>query len=340
MAAIIKVISTIIGTYIGAGFASGKEIYLFFYIYGIWGIFGICISSIFIGYIIYNVIIISKNNNIDNYKKFINYIIKNKYIKLILNNIIDFFLILSFGVMISGFCTFLKQEFYIEKIISYLFIIFLCIIIFNKNINGILKINNILIPIIIFFIIFFTIRILPNSSCTIIKIKNINFNNNFIVNSILYANYNLLTIIPIVINIKKIINKKIYIKYVGIISGIIIFSLSVSIFIILMESDFLLNNIEMPVIFIVRNYGIIYKLIYCLIIGIAIITTAISTGYGYLQKYENNKKIYNKKILFLIIITIISVPIGFSKLISILYPVFGIIGLIQSYYIIKMKNNV
>ncbi|MBO5349712.1 MAG: hypothetical protein J6A89_07865 [Clostridia bacterium] len=336
----IKAISTIIGTFIGAGFASGKEIYLFFYRYGIWGIIGIIISSLTIGYIIFKVINISKNNEINNYNNFIDYIIKNKIIKIILNNIIEIFLIISFCVMISGFCAFLKQEFNIKIIISYICILIFCYIILRKNINGIAKINNILIPLIIFTIIFITLKNVDNPYTILQKnIINNNLNFKFIIDSILYANYNLLTIIPILITIKNFITKKRNIKYVSLLCTSIILVLSISIFTILSQGNSNLKNIEMPIVYIVREYGLIYKYIYCLIIGISIFTTAISAGYGYLQKYENNRKKYNKRIIFLMISTIISIPIGFSKLIEILYPVFGFIGLIQSYYIIKMRTK-
>ena len=42
---ILKIVFVIIGTVIGAGFASGQEIYLFFFSYGIKGLIGILISS-------------------------------------------------------------------------------------------------------------------------------------------------------------------------------------------------------------------------------------------------------------------------------------------------------
>ena len=74
-----------------------------------------------------------------------------------------------------------------------------------------------------------------------------------------------------------------------------------SIFAILSQSNFNITNLEMPVVFIVGRYGIFYKYIYCLVVGIAIFTTAISVGYGYLQNYENNKEKYNQKIILLIL---------------------------------------
>ena len=54
---ILKVIFVIIGTLIGAGFASGQEMYLFFYSYGIEGLIGILISSILMGIVIYKVFV-------------------------------------------------------------------------------------------------------------------------------------------------------------------------------------------------------------------------------------------------------------------------------------------
>lgn len=334
---IIKVICTIVGTFIGAGFASGKEIYLFFYRYGVWGMLGIIVSSGFIGYIIYKAIIISKNNKINNYDEFLDYIIKSKNIKIIIKNIINIFLIISFCVMISGFCSFMKQEFNINFFISYISIIFLCLAIFKRNVNGIIKINNILIPIIIFVILII--------SCKGLNFENFNQDNNqensnFFISSILYSNYNLLTVLPIIITITKKIKNKKATKYISLSTTIIILLLSFSIFSILTNGDNSILNLDMPVVAIAGQSGRMYKYIYCIAIGTAIFTTAVSVGYSYLQKFEKDKKVYNKQIFVLILFTFLSMFIGFSRLIEILYPLFGIIGLVQSGFIIKIKNKV
>lgn len=348
----LKVICTLIGTFIGAGFASGKEIYLFFFKYQVYGILGIIVSAIFIGYIIYKVLNISKRNNICNYNEFLNYLIKNKLIKIILINIIDVFLIISFCIMVSGFSAFIYQEFNINIIIGFIFMLICSYCAFKRKATGIIKINNILIPIIIFIIFFIVIKKVNLYELNFIdglngEVFNINnFINNckienfkFLIFSILYANYNLLTIIPIVVTMSNVTKNKKEIKYISIICSIIIFILSMSIFAILSQSNFNVGNLEMPVVFIVGRYGIFYKYIYCLVVGIAIFTTAISVGYGYLQNYENNKEKYNKKIILLILCSIIAIPIGFSKLIELLYPIFGGIGLVQSLYVIKKKRK-
>ena len=344
----LKVICTLIGTFIGAGFASGKEIYLFFFKYQVYGILGIIVSAIFIGYIIYKVLNISKRNDICNYNEFLNYLIKNKLIKIILINMIDVFLIISFCIMVSGFSAFIYQEFNINIIIGFIFMLICSYCAFKRKATGIIKINNILIPIIIFIIFFIVIKKVNLYELNFINGLNgegFNINNwkienfKFLIFSILYANYNLLTIIPIVVTMSNVTKNKKKIKYISIICSIIIFILSMSIFAILSQSNFNITNLEMPVVFIVGRYGIFYKYIYCLVVGIAIFTTAISVGYGYLQNYENNKEKYNKKIILLILCSIIAIPIGFSKLIELLYPIFGGIGLVQSLYVIKKKRK-
>ena len=50
---ILNVVFVIIGTLIGAGFASGQEINLFFFSNGEHGIYGIIISSLLMGIIIF-----------------------------------------------------------------------------------------------------------------------------------------------------------------------------------------------------------------------------------------------------------------------------------------------
>ena len=64
---IIKIILVIIGTSIGAGFASGKEIYVFFTQYGKIGIIGMAISSILLGLVIFITLQCIKKFNITNY---------------------------------------------------------------------------------------------------------------------------------------------------------------------------------------------------------------------------------------------------------------------------------
>ncbi len=151
---ILKVVFVIIGTLIGAGFASGQEIYIFFFSYGLKGLLGIIISGILIGITIYKTFKITQKNKNKNYKEFLDCIIKNEKIKEITNIIVNIFILASFYIMIAGFGAYLQQEFNLNSIIGSSILAILCLIIFKTNVKGFVKVNEILIPILIIIITF------------------------------------------------------------------------------------------------------------------------------------------------------------------------------------------
>ena len=80
---VLTISMVIIGSIIGAGFASGQEINSFFYKYGIIGILGIIISIFLISLIIYKVFLIIKKENINTYKNFLEIIFEKNNKKII-----------------------------------------------------------------------------------------------------------------------------------------------------------------------------------------------------------------------------------------------------------------
>lgn len=151
---ILKVVFVIIGTLIGAGFASGQEIYIFFFSFGIKGILGIFISSSLIGITIYKTLKIIEKNNVKSYKEFLDCLIKSKKLKEIINILVNIFILASFYIMIAGFGAYLEQEFELNSIIGSGILAILCLFIFKTNIKGLVKANEILIPILIFIVVF------------------------------------------------------------------------------------------------------------------------------------------------------------------------------------------
>lgn len=149
----IKAVCVIIGTVIGAGFASGKEIYIFFNVYGAKGLFGIIVASVMTGIIIYKVLMQIRNRDVENYKEYLEKLKINKKIREILNIIINIFLLISFYIMIAGFCAYFNQEFHVSPLIVGIIVCFMCHITFMSHIEGVTKINTILIPFLIAMIL-------------------------------------------------------------------------------------------------------------------------------------------------------------------------------------------
>lgn len=334
-----KIVFVIIGALIGAGFASGQEIYVFFYAYGMKGIIGIIISSALIGYIIYKTFKIIQKNDISTYREFLEIIIGKDKKKLIsiLNLIINTFLLVTFFIMISGFGAYFEQQLGMDSLIGSIILAILCYIVFMTSTNGIVKVSTIIVPFLIFFIIYIGIQILGIIDISKIQQYTINNNNSlmFILKSILYSSYNSILLIPVLITLKDYLKNNRINKYASILTTIIVATLSITLFLILSKIDVNIENLEMPAVYLVSKISKILAIIYGFIILSSIFTTSISIGNSFIQNICKKKKSYQHIALIMCITSIFVSKIGFSNLVQILYPFFGYLGIIQIIKIIS-----
>lgn len=335
---ILSTVFVIIGVIIGAGFASGKEIYTFFFAYGNNGIIGIGISIFLLGYIIYKTLKIIKKYDIQNYDQFLNIIIgniktKNLNLKTILNFIINVFLLITFFIMCAGFSAYFKQEFGINELITGSFVAFICYIFLNKDIKGVVLLNSILIPLIIVILCALGIKAFGGN----IEFYNHTEDFSWIIKAILYASYNSITLVSILIPMKKYIKNKTDILKIALLCILIIGILSGIIFMLLFSINEDISKIELPTVYAVGNFGSIYKYLYGIIILGAIATTAISSAYAFLNNISKTKKQYKKYNKIICVIAIFVSLLGFSNLVNNLYPIFGALGLLQLAFVVISK---
>lgn len=323
-----KITFVIIGSIIGAGFASGKEIDLFFAQYGALGILGIVVAIIFMGVILQKVLSISYLRNIESYETFINKIAGNSNLGNIISKIINVFLVLSFYIMVAGFSAYFSQELSIPSSIGAVLISIGCYIIFLGNINRIMKVNSLLIPLLIIFIL---VMIRTNLDA----FQNLNSQlvtkSPFlcIINAILYGSYNTVLLIPILIPLAKQIKNKKQIAKITVISSFILGILALSIYGLIIKINCDITNLDLPMVYFAGMMGKGYQICYGVIILVSIFTSAISAGYGLLQNYTKQPRKYKLFAILLCITSLFVCHIGFSTLVSLLYPILGVLGLIQ-----------
>lgn len=233
--------------------------------------------------------------------------------------------------------TFIKN-FGINSIIGSIFIVIICYFIFLKNIEGITKINSIIVPILITIILIIGIKNIKIANLNQIG-QNIQTDNTifWIFESIIYSSYNLILVIPVLINLKKLIKSKKQIIIISILLSTIIFIITTLTFLLLINVDTDISTLEMPIVYVINQKYRNFKYIYGILILIAIFTTAISVGISFLNNISKENKKFKQYTAILCITSILISPIGFSKLVQILFPLFGYLGLIEIYFILKSK---
>ena len=238
--------------------------------------------------------------------------------------------------MIAGFGAYFNQELQLDSIIGSTILGIISFLILIKNIKGVVKVNEILVPIMIVFILL--IGIINIMEIDILNLSNyvakLN-NSSIILSSIIYSSYNSILMIPVLLTLKRYIKSDKQISIISILTGIIILVLSLAIYLLLVRVNVDISNLEMPAIYVVSNILSIFKYFYGFVILGSILTTTISLGASFLQNVVKDKKNYIKVALSICILGVIFSKIGFSTLVNILYPMFGYLGIIQIIKIIS-----
>ena len=336
MKEIFSVTLVIIGALIGAGFASGQEIYSFFYSYGIIGLIGIIVTCSLICLVIYKTLKIIWKYDIENYNGFLSVFIKNSKITQLINGILNILLLVTFYIMIAGFGAYFNQELGINSITGSAILVVISAVVFFTSVKGVLKVSEFVVPLLLLFIILIGWRNL----LTIDVGKDVLYSKNgWLISGIVYCSYNIILLIPTLISIKNQIRRQNNLKFIAILCGILMTTMSILIYMLLIKADVELDTLEMPIVYVIRHFFPEYKIIYAFIILASIFTTAISLGIGFLQNVCKNRSGYPQFVVFMCITSLLISKIGFSKLVNLLYPVFGYLGIIQIFAILSYKKD-
>ena len=211
---------------------------------------------------------------------------------------------------------------------------------FMGKIERVVKINMILIPFIIFMILLILLKsdiFYSFYDINKLNIFKIEISKNWFLSSLEYIGYNTILLIPILIELKIYTLKK-EVK-IAFLASIIFLTLSIIVYCLLSMAD--VKSMELPLIYIVKQYGSIYGYMYGIAVCFAIYTSAVSAGYSFIKNCSKDKKTYKYLSIFICISAIFVLKIGFSRLMDLLYPVFGLLGIIQILYIfLKVKTKI
>ncbi|WP_018934418.1 MULTISPECIES: YkvI family membrane protein [Gracilibacillus] len=310
----------IIGTMVGAGYASGRELWQFFGHES--GLAILLFTLLFISSVAITMKV-GYQNQTSNYYALLE-IILGKRIARFYDILIFFYLMSTTVIMIAGSgATF--EAFQLSKWIGILFIVVFIILIFIKGIKGVLTFNVIILPLLIIGLL------------SILVIYSIDEQLPFIISLDHQANWtaaftftalNILSILAVLGAVGEKIesNGEIVIASVGsgLILGIISFLYNNS----LIQISEVIILYEIPLFAILKNYPNYTYIIMSILLWCAIFTTAISGVLGLVTRLGRFFKyhLWQITIVLLIILTPLT-TIGFSTLIEFLYPIYGIVNL-------------
>lgn len=339
---IFKLTSTYISVILGAGFISGKEIYFFFGQYNFFGLITLFLVSILFSIILYKQLSIIYSNDIKNYHDFSSYIM-NKKISKIIENITLIFLFVIISTMISAFCQTIDESFSVPILFTQIFIFFITLYFLVKGVDFIIILNSFLTPIMIIGTIIIGAYISNFETMETFSYTYKNNNINYIVAlsfALLYVSFNSLTSVPMISNVKNILDSKKTILIGTLLSGLILFILGFNILYPIIINSKIIQNSDIPILTLLKNKNFLVEYIYILILLCAIFSTLISTSVSFIHTIESKMNIKKDSLFVKILILFFALcfsTLGFANFVKFIYPVFGVLGLAQIYFILTKK---
>ena len=316
----LNIIFLILGSIIGAGFVSGKEIYTYFSCFGIYSLLFIIPIFFLFYFFIYFLFSFANKKQID----FFNiYIFKKKKIFSLI--IFICFTIIS-STMFAGLnSVFNFNLFSWQYILFNIFIVFICYIILQKGMNGLKKSNLIFVPLILITLILI-IFLSPNKSTFMQPQKSLIF---LPYSSVIYVCLNVFLSYYVIYTSATNISKK-QAKLISFACSFIL-CLIIALTIVVQVKNPSICFYDIPFLQVAKDISPVFYYWFLTVICFAIISTLFSTLYS-LKQFFNTKHKFVNNILPIVVSFFVSF-IGFSNLVEYLYPVIGIIGL---YVFIKL----
>lgn len=330
----LKVAATYIGTVVGAGFATGQEVYQFFNRFSLMGLFGIILATmmfIIFGYIIMD---LGKSLHSRSHEEIINYA-GGKIIGPVIDFIITFFLFGSFTAMIAGTGALFNQQFDLLPSIGNLLMVIISALTVMSGINGVINSISIVVPFLITSVIglsifsFFSSPPVLNNH--LINIGENIFLKNWFTSAILYVSYNIIISIAVLAPLGFEAKDNNSIKKGAICGGLGLGLSAIMIFLALSGNISEFSKYEVPMIVLAGKISPLVQMCYALILIAEIYTTAVGALYGFTSRMSNIDKYPLKSRLVIIIVSVCSLlmsQFGFTNLVKYLYPAIGYSGIL------------
>lgn len=341
---VMQLATIFVGSIVGAGLSSGRELSQFFSEYGYKGFIGLLICAVFYILVGTMIINISMKYKVKSYNEFIT-LVCPKGVSEFTNIILSLFLVSSTAIIFAGSSAVVNEYFGIPKWIGFTLMVVCSIVFLLRNTEGLFEVNSVIVPLLTIIMTTIFISFIMRSPDTISweYIKNLPCEKkNWLSSSFVYTGFNIISVVGILVPLTYELRNPKAIKK-GIVLGTCILTLVSGFIVFLMMVNSSYPKLyEIPILQIAMQGGKVLQIGLLMVIWLEMFSSQISNIYSLTRCLESKLHISYKKGIFLILA--LAAPfslIGFSKLVDILYPIYGVLSLafVMCSVIFYVKDN-
>ncbi|MGM9928215.1 MAG: hypothetical protein ACI35P_09720 [Bacillus sp. (in: firmicutes)] len=336
----IQIAAVYVGTIVGAGFATGREIVEFFTKYGFYGFLGILLAGYLFIFLGTKVMMLAVSIEAKSYEEINLHLFGDKW-GVFINFI---FILMLFGVtavMLSGAGAVFEEQVGLTKVLGVAITIFVALFILFCGIRGLFAINMIVVPMMVFFsfLLFFQAVKHPLfvESFFYTPVDFVNWRT--VVSPFLYSAFNLALAQAVLVPVATEIKDPVIIKRGGIMGGICLTLILLSSHLSLMTLPNVMQY-DIPSAELMKNMVSPIYWIFIFVIYGEIFTSLIGNAFGLERQIQAYVHLNSASIYMIILFTAFFISvIPYSKLLSFLYPLFGYISLLFMVLLFFKKNR-
>jgi len=312
---------------LGAGFASGQELLQYFVGYGTSGIWGLMISGVIFAFTGWAVLDICRRENLRSYKSLMTHLLGNR-LGFAAEIMVAVFLFVLFAAMLSAGGAMLEQSSDIPFTVGVLGVALAALVVLWFGLEGMVWINIILTPLMVAGGVFIGLYTFFNRTAAAFFQDVIV--PGWILAAMAYASYNIVTSLSVLSSVSKLAERPRDCAVGGIVGGAVLTLLGLCMALPLYLHFADVISVEIPFLVVVVGYGQVFSTMYLVLMLCAIITTAISNAFAFVEWLRGYIDIDRRTLC--IIFAALGVPaayVGFSNIVSYVYPIFGLLGVFQ-----------
>lgn len=324
---IFKIFMCYVGAVIGAGFASGQEIMSFFINYGEAGLAGVVIcGALFFayGFTALNKIYIRDIGSFSGY-----------FADVAGKKTAGFIQVVAYGFMFASFCVMVSgsgavaEQLFGANTLGIVFMAALCFFVFLKGVDGMVAVNAFMTPLITIGIIAVGLYALVFEHTDVFAgFTADTLTDNFLVSALVYVSYNTVTLIGVLLPLKDHVTSKRVAFFSALLSGGVLALMGAMLWAAMWIFKSELINVDVPMLYIADKAGVIMRYSYAAVLYMAMITTAVSSGFALLSFVKKYVSIGNGTLSAILCISAVPLAyVGFSDLVNKLYRFFGFLGM-------------
>lgn len=328
-----RVAATYVGTVVGAGFASGQETLRFFASYGRLGLAGIAIATLL--FCIFGILVMDLGRRLKarTHREILHHVC-GPYVGRLMDGLVTLFLGATLAVMVAGGGAVFAEQMGLPRSAGTLLTASLASLTVLGGVRGIMTANSFVVPMLTGAVILLSAGTISHHGLgeilrTALPWPSLAPVQAWWLAALLYVGYNLVLSISVLGPLGAEVGDRRTVVLGGLAGGLALGLLAAGIKLAVSAHLPEIGGFEVPMLFLARLHLPPVQWFYTLILWAEIYTTALACAYGFAGRAsELAGGRYREVVVGMTCLALVGSGLGFSNLLSFLYPLFGFTTLV------------